>query len=408
MMTYLDWAATSPPDMDALAEAVRVAAEAFGNPSSRHALGQEARLRLEEARARLAAAIGAPAAGTAAGTAAVPAMGHLVFTGGGTEADHIPLLAVLRSALNARRDGSIKRLHIVTTEIEHAAVYEEAQLLKSLGLGLSFVAPEADGRVDPQKIAAAVEKDSALVSVMAVNNETGAIQDLAGIGAAIAQAASAFGRPPPRFHSDAVQALGKVELSLGASGLGSAAFSAHKIRGPRGVGALWTASPLEPLVLGGGQEGALRPGTESLQGAWAFASAAESARSGFAQRADWARRLEARLLGGLSSIPGALALPQGRAAGDGRYSPYILSVAFPGLSGEVLARALSDEGVAVSTGSACSANSKSRGRRVLRAMGIGEELSLSAIRVSTGELTTEADIDAFLEAASGAYRKLKT
>ena len=403
-MTYLDWAATSPPDPSVLAGASRVAAERFANPSSRHALGAEASQKLEEARARLAAAIGAPPSGPPARQGA----GRLVFTSGGTEADGIPLLALLRSALNAKRDGSIKRLHIVTTEIEHAAVYEEARLLKSLGLGVAFVAPEADGRIDPRKAAAAVEKDTALVSVMAVNNETGAIQDLRGIGAAIAEAAASFGRAAPRLHSDAVQALGKVEFSLSAAGIASAAYSAHKVRGPRGVGALWTSASFEPLALGGGQEGGLRPGTENLQGAWAFAAAAEAALSGFAQRAAWARALEARLMNGISAIRGALPLPEGRIAGDPRYSPYILSIAFPGLSGEVLARALSDEDIAVSTGSACSSNSKRAGRRVLMAMGMNEKLALSAIRVSTGELTTEADIDRFLEAASAAYRKLKT
>jgi cysteine desulfurase len=396
-MTYLDWASTSPPDSVILADAARVAAECFGNPSSKHALGLEARSMLEDARSRLAGAIWG-----------APALGRIVLTSGGTESDGIPLLSLLRSALNAKRDGSIKRLHLVTTEIEHAAVYEEAQLLKSLGLGVSFVAPEADGRVDPRKIAAAVEKDTALVSVMAVNNETGAIQRIAEIGAAIAEAAAAFGRAAPRFHSDAVQALGKVELPIGAAGLGSMAFSAHKIRGPRGVGALWTAPPLESLAVGGGQEGAMRPGTESLQGAWAFAAAAVAARSDFAERRAWALALEARLFAGLSAIPGVLALPEGRRAGDLRYSPHIVSVAFPGLSGEVLARALSDEGIAVSTGSACSSNAKRAGRRVLMAMGMGETLSLSAIRVSTGSLTTEADIDRFLEAAAATYRKLKT
>jgi cysteine desulfurase len=400
-MIYLDWASTAPPDASLLEDAARLASKRYGNPSSKHGLGIEARNGLDEARARLAASIGLPPA----------AAGRLVLTSGGTEADHMPMLAVLRSALNARRDGSIKRLHIVTTEIEHAAVYEEAQLLKSLGLGLSFVAPGAEGRIDPQKVAEAVEKDTALVSVMAVNNETGAIQDLAGIARAIASASAAFGRPAPRFHSDAVQALGKIELSLGAAGRpgpDSAAFSAHKIRGPRGVGALWTASLSETIAQGGGQEWALRPGTENLQGAWAFAAAAEAAAASLAERRSRARALEARLLGGLSSIPGALPLPAGRAAGDERYSPFILSIAFPGLSGEVLVRALSDEGVAASTGSACSSNSKRKGRRVLRAMGLGEELSLSSIRVSTGELTTEADIDRFLETASAAYRRLKT
>ena len=397
-MTYLDWASTSPPDHGILAEAARVAEESFGNPSSRHALGAAAKDRLEEARSRLAAAI--------FGAGASTAPGRLAFTGGGTEADFIPLLALLRAAINARRDGSIKRLHLVVSGIEHAAVHEEALLLKSFGIGVSFVSPEPDGRVDPRKIGAALEKDSALVAVMAVNNETGAIQPVAEIAEAVAQAAAAFGRSPPRLHVDAVQALGKIRFDPAAAGAASAAFSAHKLRGPRGVGALWVGNGLEPIALGGGQEWALRPGTENLQGAWAFAAAAS--RDGFERRTAHARSLEARLLAGLSSIPGALALPLGRKPHDERYSPYILSAAFPGLSGEVLARSLSDSGIAVSTGSACSSNAKRGDRRIMRAMGLPEDIALSAIRVSTGEGSDESDIDLFLEAASDLYRRLKT
>jgi cysteine desulfurase len=398
-MTYLDWAATSPPDSRIIASAASRADEAFGNPSSKHELGAEARKSLEEARSRLSAAMGLEARSADC---------RLSLTGSGSEGDAIPLLALLRSALNSRRDGSIKSLRLVTTEIEHAAVYEEALLLKSLGIDVAFVKPEADGRVDPGKIAKAIEKDTALVSVMAVNNETGAIQPIAEIAAAIAETSKSLGRQAPRLHVDAVQALGKIAFDPEAAGASSAAFSAHKIRGPRGVGALWTKGRLEPVAVGGGQEGGLRAGTENILGAWAFALAAEAAAASFEARYHQARSLEARLIDGLASIPGALSLPEGRKAGDGRYSPYILSVAFPGLSGEVLVRALSDQGIAVSTGSACSSNAKRSGRRVLQAMGLGEKLALSAIRISTGELTTEEEIDAFLEAAEISYRRLRT
>jgi cysteine desulfurase len=401
-MTYLDWASTSPPDTQILASAAKVAAEAFGNPSSKHALGANARKSLEEARSRLSAAIGLKPQSADC---------RLAFTGSGSEGDSIPLLAVLRSALNSRRDGSIKSLRLVTTEIEHAAVYEEALLLKSLGIDVVFVGPEADGILDPDKVAQAINADTALVSVMAVNNETGAIQPIAEIAGAIAEASKSLGRAAPRFHVDAVQALGKIPFSPAegaAGGASSYAFSAHKIRGPRGLGALWTKGRVEPLSVGGGQEGGLRPGTENLLGAWAFALAAEAAASSFEQNFRRARELEARLFDGLASIPGALPLPEGRKAGDSRYSPYILSVAFPGLSGEVLVRALSDEGIAVSTGSACSSNSRKAGRRVLEAMGLGEALALSAIRISTGELTTEAEVDAFLGSAEIVYRRLRT
>ena len=317
-MIYLDWASTSPPDADILTEAVSVAVTHPGNPSSRHRLGGEAKARLEEARGRLGEAI-TTVSPSSTGTPG----GRIVFTSGGTEADGIPLHALIRQALNAKRDGAIKRLHIVTTEIEHAAIYDEALLLKSLGFGVTFVAPESDGRVDPRKIGAAVEKDSALVAVMAVNNETGAIQDLHGIAKAVAEASAALGSTPsgraaPRFHVDAVQALGKLPFDPAAVGASSAAFSAHKLRGPRGVGALWIAAPLEPLSLGGGQEGTLRPGTENLQGAWAFAAAAAAARGNYPQRITLALEIEARLLDGLAAIPDIVPLPLGRKAGDPR------------------------------------------------------------------------------------------
>jgi len=401
-MTYLDWAATSPPDAGALATAAAAAAAAFGNPSSAHAAGREARSVLEEARSRLAAAIAGGGAG------ATRAAGKVAFTSGGTEADSIALLSVLRSALNARRGGAMKELRILTTSVEHAAVFEEARLLESLGIAVDLVDPGPDGRVDPARVAAALRKDTALVAVMAVNNETGAIQKLADIARGVEDAARALGRRPPRLHADAVQALGKIRFDPAALGISSAAFSAHKIRGPRGSGALWYDGTLEPLVVGGGQEGGVRPGTESLQGALAFASAAEAAVAALDRNRERARSLEARLLGGLAAIRGAAALPLGRVAGDERYSPFILSVAFPGLSGEVMVRSLSDAGVAVSTGSACSSNAKRSGRRVLEAMGIESELALSAIRVSTGETSEEKDIDRFLEAADDTYSRLRT
>lgn len=165
---------------------------------------------------------------------------------------------------------------------------------------------------------------------------------------------------------------------------------------------------LDPLALGGGQEGGLRPGTENLQGAWAFSLAAEAAAASLGRRREHARLLETRLFAGLAAMGDALPLPLGRTAGDGRYSPFILSMAFPGLSGEVLARALSDAGLAVSTGAACSSRGNKKGRRVLEAMGLPPDLAFSAIRVSTGDSTSEADIDAFLERACEAYRRLKT
>jgi len=400
-MIYLDWASTSPPDEAILLESASLALRCYGNPSSKHGLGAEARARLEEARARLLAALADDG-----DRAAVPrqAQGRIVFTSGGSEADAIVLLSMLRRKDSLRGTAP----HIVVSAIEHSAVYEEARLLEGLGLSVTYVNPGSDGLVQPGEVASALRKDTTLLAVMAVNNETGAVQPLAGISKALREASSALGRrEPPFFHSDAVQALGKIAFDPATLGLSSAAFSAHKLRGPRGSGALWLGAKLEALVLGGGQEEGLRPGTENLQGDWAFSLAAEKARASLEARRAHARGLEARLMAGLSSIEGALPLPLGRTAGDERYSPFILSAAFPGLSGEVLARALSDAGIAVSTGAACSNRGNKKGRRILEAMGLEPDLAFSAIRVSTGDLTSEADIDAFLDAARSAYRKLK-
>ena len=425
-MTYLDWASTSPPDLGLLVEAAELAARSYGNPSSRHGPGQEARAALDAARARLGAVLGCPpgaaggapggagsggagsggaVSGGAPGGAGSSGAGRVVFTSGGSEADAIVLLAALRKRL-AARSGAV---HVVASSIEHSAVYEELRLLEGLGLEASFVDPGPDGLLSPASVAGAMRKETALVAVMAVNNETGAVQPIAAIAKAVQEASKALGRrAAPHLHSDAVQALGKLPFEPAALGLSSAAFSAHKLRGPRGAGALWLGAPLEPLQVGGGQEGGLRPGTESLQGAHAFSRAAESADAALEANLAHARTLEARLLDGLARIPGALALPLGRTAGDGRYSPFILSAAFPGLSGEVLARALADEGIAVSTGAACSANARKKGRRVLEAMGLEEGLGFSAIRVSTGPATAPEEIDRFLETADALYRRLKT
>lgn len=393
-MIYLDWASTSPPDAAILAGADETAATFFGNPSSSHALGAAARAELEDGRSRLERCLGSPG-------------GRLVLCSGGSEADAMALLAVLRNKDRLREAGLAKKPHIVTTEIEHPAVYEEARLLERLGVGADFVRPGPDGLIDPERVAEAITRETALVAVMAVNNETGAVQPLAQIVAAVARASRALDSPLPRIHADAVQALGKIEFRPAELGLSSAAFSAHKLRGPRGTGAFWTASSIDPLAVGGGQEGGLRAGTENLQGTWAFSRAAEKAIGSLAARREAARELEARLLSGLAAIAGVAPLPLGRAAGDPRYSPFILSVAFPGLSGEVMARALSDAGIAVSTGSACSTNVRHKGRRVLEAMGLKPDLAFSAIRLSWGEFTEASDIDAFLETAARLYRQLK-
>ncbi len=379
--TYLDWAATAKPWQDLSAESAALAVRSFGNPSSAHGPGREARESLEASRARLGLSLACPASA-------------IVFTSGGSEADSIVMLsALLRGA-----DRSA-----VVSAIEHSAVFEQAAAMERLGVRVLRVAPRPDGTLDPRAVADAVRPDTVLVSVMAVNNETGAIQDLAGIAALCREASR--GRAL-LIHSDAVQAFGKIPFKPVALGLDAASMSAHKLGGPRGVGALWLRAPIQVLARGGGQENGLRPGTHNVAGAWAFSMAAARASDSMTEALSRARALEARLLQGAASIPGCLPLPQARAAGDGRYSPYIVPLAFPGLGAETMVRLLDDAGVFVSAGAACSAHSKER--RVYDAMGTPRELSFSAVRVSFGRESSPGDVDRFLEAAASLYARYKT
>ncbi len=381
-LAYLDWAATAPPSPEALDAYLQAARGHPGNPSSRHEYGRSARRALEDARVRLAGALGCPRE-------------RLYFTSGGTESDSIPLLALLRRNV----PGSL-----VISSIEHPAVFEQAAVLERLGWKVRRVDPGPDGRVDPGEVADACSGDTVLAAVMAVNNETGAIQPLEGIRRAL-DAAAGNGRRV-RLHTDAVQAFGKVPFAPETWGADSAALSAHKIRGPRGVGALYLRTPLEPLAAGGGQEGGIRSGTENLPGILAFERAAGIAAGGLEENSARARSLTDRLMACLGDIPDARPVPECRTPGDDRYSPWILSVSLPGLPGETAVRILSDSGFAVATGSACS--SSRRKRRVLEAMGLSEELAFSTIRVSVGPTTTASEMDAFAEALRSAYLRYRT
>jgi cysteine desulfurase len=266
------------------------------------------------------------------------------------------------------------------------------------------VDPGPDGRVDAGAAADACGPDTVLVAVMAVNNETGAIQPLPEIRRALDEASRGGRRI--RFHTDAVQAFGKIPFEPESLGADSAALSAHKIRGPRGVGALYLRTPVEPLAAGGGQEGGIRSGTENLPGILAFGSAAAAAVSALDENLSRARILSDRLLAHVQEIPDVRPVPEGRTPGDDRYSPWILSLSLPGLPGETAVRVLSDAGFDVSTGSACS--SSRRKRRVLEAMGVPEALAFSAIRVSLGPATSESEIDDFAQALRDAYLRYRT
>ncbi len=375
--TYLDWAAAAPPDASWLDAGTAAAMECYANPSSPHAPGRAARERLESARSAILSCLGGK--------------GMLSICSGATEANAIALQAALLPPGQAV---------LAYSSIEHASVHDAARGLERLGARGVAVACREDGIVDPRLFGRAAGKGARLAALMAINNETGAIQDIPGL---VAELRALPRGSDIRIHVDATQALGRLTFDPWALGVDSVAFSVHKLGGPRGIGFLWTRSPLDVLARGGGQEWGIRPGTENLAGAVAASMALGAATA--AMEAERARvtELAARALEGIRAL-GGIPVPACRTVRDERYSPWILQARLPGIPAEVLVRVLSDRGVYISTGSACS--SRKRERRVLAAMGLDEDEALSAFRVSFGRLSRAEDVERFLEALSMARRSL--
>jgi cysteine desulfurase len=262
---------------------------------------------------------------------------------------------------------------------------------------------EIDGRVSEAGLGRALEKRPGVrfAAIMAVNNETGAVNDMAALAARLRKEGAVH------LHCDLVQALGKIPVDIAAWDLDSASLSAHKLGGPRGIGLLYLKKPMETLYQGGGQEGGIRPGTENTAGALALASCLEEYTQKEALERAWgeaAKRLD-RLMRGLEGLGRYCPIPQDRRdAEDRRFSPYILQAAFDGVPGEVMVRALDQAGFAVSTGSACS--SSKAGRPVLEAMGLGPKLRQEGIRISQGRSTGDSEIDLLVRAIAACLETL--
>ncbi len=381
---YLDWAATAPPDAEILEEVSEIALRFYGNPSSLHRAGREAEKLLGEARARLAAVLGVQDR-------------EVVFTSGGTEANNLVLFSLLRGGPSR---GKGRR--VVAGAIEHASVHEPLKALEAFGCPVVRLPAAADtGRVDPRAVErelGAAEGPPALVALMRVNNETGAIQPLEETAAAVRGCERQTGRKI-HLHTDAVQALGKVPFRPAELGVDSAAFSAHKIGGPRGIGALYLSreSRLQPLYTGGGQEGGIRPGTENLPAIWGFVLAAEKRLRQQEEETRRARRIMDYLVTEIGRMEPAVLIPRRRAEEPLVCSPFILCVSFPPIPGEVMVRVLEERGVLVSTGSACSSRKKDR-FRVAEAMGLPRPVALSTVRVSLGHATRPEEAERLVEA----------
>ncbi len=360
---YLDNAATTSVRPE-VREAMEPYLDArFGNPSSVHRWGREARAALEEARDRVADALGA-------------SHGEIVFTGGGTEADNI---AVLGRSRADRRDGG--RGGVVCSAIEHKAVLGAASAAESEGAPVAYLGVDEEGRVDAASLDDLLVERPAVVAVMWGNNEVGTIQP-------VAELCRRCGEAGVVFHTDAVQGFGKVRVRVDEVPVDLLAVSAHKICGPKGIGALFIrdGTELVPVTHGGGQEGAVRPGTQNVAAAVGFGVAASLAVAEQEAEARRLERLRARLEAGLRE-----AVPDLIVNGGGERLPHVLNVGLPGVDPEVVLMALDMEGIAVSSGSACSSGA-SAPSHVLRAMGrpaAGE----AWVRFSCGHETTTDEIE---------------
>lgn len=385
---YLDYAATAPlceeakAAMEPYMRAGREAASSFMNPNSLSAPGRNAFKALEDARRRIARVLDAGRPD------------QIVFTSGATESDNAALSGMAFAAAEKRRlEGKGSRGHIVTSAIEHDAVLAAAARLERQGFRVTRLAPDRDGFVEVRRLEEALEPDTVLVSVQTANSEVGSIQP-------VAQLAQSAHRAGALFHTDATQALGKTELSLSELGVDAASFSAHKIGGPKGVGALYVKSgtPFEPMMLGGGQESGRRSGTQDVAGAAGFAAACEAASGameGERARLSALRDLLYRELAGLDGVVPTVEVEEGSLD----YLPNIVNVMLSGMESETAVLRFDALGFAVSGGSACSSSSLDPSH-VLTAMGVRADDALGELRVSMGRYTTREDVASFVDAAS--------
>ena len=380
---YLDHAATTPLDPEVLEAMLPYLREDFGNPSSLHRFGQRARGAIDEARSRVASLIGARDA-------------EIVFTGSGTEADNLAIFGAIVAA-STRVDGPA-RSDLVTSSIEHHAILRSAKSLDRSKHKVTLARANEAGEVDLGDLEAAVDHATALVSVMSANNETGVIQPIKEV-VRIARPQGAL------VHTDAVQAVGKVRIDVGELGVDLLTASAHKIHGPKGVGALYIRSGtrLTALLQGGSQERNRRAGTENVAGIVGFGKAAELAQSRIAGDATRVAELRNRLERALVSNGNWTASVNGGT--DSRIFS-TTSLSFAGVSGEDMLIALDLAGIAVSTGAACAAGSPEPSH-VLKAMGLSRERVNGSLRFSLGRGTTAEEIDRTIEVVTATAERLR-
>ena len=373
MEVYLDNAATTRVCPEAAEAAYKTMLEFYGNPSSTHTKGREAKAVLDTARKQLAKALDCNA-------------DEVFFTSCGSEGDN---WAIINGAESMRRKG----MHVITSEVEHDAVRKSMYELEKRGFDVTFLKPEPDGSIKAESVIEALRPDTVLVSLMMVNNETGAVTDIAAIAKALrAKKSQAL------LHTDAVQAFMKVPFSAKRLGADMITVSGHKIHAPKGIGALYIKSgvKIKPYIIGGAQESGMRAGTEPMPQIAAFGTACEIAKACMAESTDRMGRLRALAVEKITaSIPEAVIIGGG--------SPHVLSVSLPGWRSEVLMNFMEARGIYISRSSACKKGGRSH---VLEALGLSAPVIDGAVRISFSRFTTEEDINALCSALKDAHDNL--
>jgi cysteine desulfurase len=355
-LIYLDHAATTPVHPEVLEEMLPYLSEKYGNPSSLHAAGREARIAVSRARDTISGLLNC-------------SPGELIFTSGGTESDNTAIFG-------AASYFSGKKKHIVTTSIEHHAVLHACEHLEKLGFDVTYLPVDSTGKVDLRELEAALRHDTFLISVMYGNNEVGTLQPIVPIGELARERGILF-------HVDAVQAFGHEKLDLAALPVDMMSFSAHKLHGPKGIGALYVSGriSISPLLHGGSQERKRRAGTENVAGIAGFAKASVLACESLDESRKHLERLRAEMVAELDRLLGSDSFVV-----NGHPSerlPHILNISFPGIDTETMLMNLDLEGVAAASGSACTSGSLTLSH-VLRAMELPEDVMRSAVRFSFG------------------------
>ena len=363
---YLDYCATTPVHPSVLNAMLRAFDSDFGNPSSMHWAGKEAKQLVNQARANVASGIGCQPS-------------EIIFTSGATEADNLALFGTLRLFPS-------NEAHLITSAIEHHAVLHAAHRLEQDGYSVTYLPVNEHGLVDPEDVRAAIRPETKLISIMYVNNEVGSIQPIAEIGKLARE-------HNIRFHTDAVQAVGLFDVNVDELNVDMLSLSAHKIYGPKGIGALYVRSGIElaPMILGGLQEGSLRAGTENVPGIVGLGAAMNLVCAHRAEERIRIMELRKSLINGLRSI-GAAVIVNGL---EEKNASHILSISFIGVDAEMMLIRLNSEGIAVSLGSACNSESIEPSH-VLTAMKLSQEQIESTLRISLGMPTTERELDILL------------